>query len=324
MLSSNNKNRLNARSPNSNRLRSEKKLLNKKNQLNPISDEQSLKSINLRSLNWVGISEVQTFVQLKNYSLPCFADLHVDLRQGYRGIHMSRLYALIDSMITQKTISFKNFDQLLTLAIESQENLATQAKAIFRFELPVKTKSLKSETSGFRKYPISIRIKKSLIKETALVTLEFEIIYSSTCPQSSKLSKEFFKKQFKNKEQLQQWFDTDQIYLATPHAQRSVMKVQLQFPSSFKIDFQKEIQNIEKILGTPVQTSVKKSDEMEFAYLNAQNTMFCEDAARKVADELDRQNKKIQKYTGYRLTVQHLESLHPHNAFSQISQNFKM
>jgi GTP cyclohydrolase IB len=80
------------------------------------------------------------------------------------------------------------------------------------------------------------------------------------------------------------------------------------------------IQQIENCLQTPVQTAVKKADEMEFARLNAANTMFCEDAVRKTAAFLDL-NSNIE---GYRLTADHLESLHPHNATSQIVKNFSL
>ena len=64
-------------------------------------------------------------------------------------------------------------------------------------------------------------------------------------------------------------------------------------------------------------TAVKKADEMEFARLNAANTMFCEDAARKVAAFLD----EYSSIQSYKLTADHLESLHPHNATSQIIKN---
>ena len=48
------------------------------------------------------------------------------------------------------------------------------------------------------------------------------------------------------------------------------------------------IDRIESSLKTPVQAAVKREDEQEFARLNGQNLMFCEDAARRLQHELDK------------------------------------
>ena len=67
---------------------------------------------------------------------------------------------------------------------------------------------------------------------------------------------------------------------------------------------------IEGALKTPVQTAVKRVDEQEFAKLNGQNLMFCEDSARRLKQALDGQPC----YQDFWLRVNHLESLHAHNA----------
>ena len=70
------------------------------------------------------------------------------------------------------------------------------------------------------------------------------------------------------------------------------------------------IDSIEGALKTPVQTAVKRVDEQEFAKLNGQNLMFCEDSARRLKRALDGQPC----YQDFWLRVNHLESLHAHNA----------
>ena len=72
---------------------------------------------------------------------------------------------------------------------------------------------------------------------------------------------------------------------------------------------------IEAALGTPVQTAVKRVDEQAFARLNAENLMFCEDAARRVASVLAN-DPHIARYDA---TVAHYESLHPHDAVARVS-----
>ncbi|MBL7671288.1 MAG: GTP cyclohydrolase I FolE2 [Bdellovibrionaceae bacterium] len=79
----------------------------------------------------------------------------------------------------------------------------------------------------------------------------------------------------------------------------------------------KLIDLIENVLQTPVQAAVKREDEQEFARLNGQNLMFCEDAARRVRECLEK-SSFILDYFG---KFQHFESLHPHNAVSFIQKD---
>ena len=105
---------------------------------------------------------------------------------------------------------------------------------------------------------------------------------------------------------------------ATPHAQRSRAVVRLQLKEFSQSLIEKLIVDTELALGTPVQTTVKKIDEMEFARLNAQNLMFCEDASRKLATCIDQHDFVL----GYQLLCEHQESLHPHNASSMSAHNY--
>jgi len=75
------------------------------------------------------------------------------------------------------------------------------------------------------------------------------------------------------------------------------------------------IDRAEAALGTPVQTAVKREDEQAFARLNAENLMFCEDAARRVAAALA-VDARVQRFD---VRVSHFESLHPHDAVAQVS-----
>ena len=72
---------------------------------------------------------------------------------------------------------------------------------------------------------------------------------------------------------------------------------------------------IEEALGTPVQTAVKREDEQAFAQLNAENLMFCEDAARRVAAALS-SDARIERFDA---EVSHFESLHAHDAVARVT-----
>src|SRR3546814_3550104 len=80
-------------------------------------------------------------------------------------------------------------------------------------------------------------------------------------------------------------------------------------------DLESLVDAIEAALGTPVQTAVKREDEQAFARLNAENLMFCEDAARRVAAALSA-DERIERFDA---TVSHFESLHAHDAVARVS-----
>lgn len=286
-----------------------------KNSIN--SDEQAAVHDGYREINWVGMSKIQSCIMDQGQMIPAELDMHVSLRSGYRGIHMSRLYELQMNEFSGQMLTVQQLDHMIKQSIISQEGIAERARMRIRFHSLVRTRSLKTDTQGFRSYPVQIVVSGDGQGLNQIIT-KFEILYSSTCPQSAKLSKEYFKQSFSTPEDLQRWYDSTDVYPATPHAQRSRMTVEIVTLKDQDFQILNWIQQIEDVLKTTVQTTVKKADEMEFARLNAENTMFCEDAVRKIADFLDF-NKVM---SGYRLTAEHFESLHSHDATSQISKNF--
>ena len=164
-------------------------------------------------------------------------------------------------------------------------------------------------------------IKATLAPDGMRMELAVEVPYSSTCPCSAALARQLIQEQFRkdfegegsvDMEKVFEWLGTEEGIMATPHSQRSVAQVRVlldtdcdeAFPITALID------SIEGALKTPVQTAVKRVDEQEFAKLNGQNLMFCEDSARRLKRALDGQPC----YQDFWLRVNHLESLHAHNA----------
>ncbi len=64
-----------------------------------------------------------------------------------------------------------------------------------------------------------------------------------------------------------------------------------------------------------MQTAVKREDEQAFARLNAENLMFCEDAARRVAAALSG-DAHVERFEA---DVAHFESLHAHDAVARVT-----
>lgn len=273
------------------------------------------------TLQWVGMEDISVPLTMKMNNqrvahVVSHASSYVNLAvDDAKGIHMSRLYILLNQFSNQ------NFDQtsvvkLLNDMVESQEGLSTSAKLIFQFEVALNKPSLSGLHSGYQTYPISVTAIKT--EDQIEVELDLTISYSSTCPCSASLSRQLLsteiEKQFDgnqiSKAELTQWIASEQGSVATPHSQRSYVYIKITMAANQWPNIETLITEVEETLSTPVQTAVKRSDEQEFARLNAKNLMFCEDAARRL--KLYLSNKK--NITHYFIKVEHQESLHPHNA----------
>lgn len=240
-----------------------------------------------------------------------------------RGIHMSRLYLALQDHLQSDLVSFKLLKKSLEKFIQSQKGISQSASISLRFEWPVQRESLLSGEWGWRQYPIELSACMTQ-KETAQFFLSAKITYSSTCPCSAALSRQLvqeqFSKDFSQVDSLQvedvvQWLGKESSIVATPHAQRSHAKFKLELVEDIK-EFIEFIDLVEGRLGTPVQTIVKRQDEQEFARLNGGQLMFCEDAARKIQKALEEDDRILD----YWVQVEHLESLHPHNAVSIVTK----
>jgi GTP cyclohydrolase I len=235
-----------------------------------------------------------------------------------KGIHMSRLYLLLDELSTESSLSHATLCNLLDGFITSHEDLSDQAFVKFDFELHLRRKALITEKQGWKAYPVTIT--GQVLAGQLQVELTLKVPYSSTCPCSAALARQLIQEAFVAKFDGQQqisrdvvidWLGTTQGIVATPHSQRSVAEVKVKLNSKL-VEFPiiALIDAIEDALKTPVQAAVKRADEQEFARLNGQNLMFCEDAARRLKHALN----QLSEFDDFWLRVNHYESLHAHDA----------
>ena len=200
--------------------------------------------------------------------------------------------------------------------LSSQQGLSLSAKIDLAFELVINKPALLSNQSGFQAYPVAI--SKTITDGVINTELSLTIPYSSTCPCSAALSRqalsdavaEQFTEQQLDKSALLEWLTSQQGSVATPHSQRSYAYINMTLQGEQLPDLPTLIKQMEEAIGTPVQTAVKREDEQAFAKLNAENLLFCEDAARRLKHALE---QKTDIYN-YSFKVEHQESLHAHNA----------
>lgn len=271
------------------------------------------------ALQWVGMEEIAVPLALETstgnrQTVAAKAGVFVSLDdRTAKGIHMSRLHALLNQL-ADEPFQKSTLDTLLENMVTSQHGISHSARINLAFDLLLPKSSLLSNESGFQTYSIEIEGKR--VKEQHEYTLSLTVPYSSTCPCSAALSRQLFAdaldKQFTtssiDKQALLSWAHNTTV--ATPHSQRSYAYLTLCLGNHDWPALPALIAQLEEAIGTPVQTMVKRTDEQEFARLNADNLMFCEDAARNIKTMLE-QTYWIKDYW---FKVEHQESLHAHNA----------
>ncbi|MBB1386770.1 GTP cyclohydrolase I FolE2 [Pseudoalteromonas sp. SG45-5] len=273
-------------------------------------------------LDWVGMAEIELPFIFESRDLApvtvnakarAFVNLH---KEDAKGIHMSRLYLALDVLSTEQQVNPQTLANTLNTFISSHENLSDKAQIEFKFELPLRRKSLLSGKVGWKSYPLTLTstIEHNIIS----YELTVDVTYSSTCPCSAALARQLIQNAFNEKfdqdtlsqKDVHEWLGTTQGIVATPHSQRSIANVKVKLNNDInEFDVVNLINTLENELKTPVQAAVKREDEQEFARLNGQNLMFCEDAARKIKASLEASN-----YADYWLQINHYESLHAHDA----------
>ncbi|HOX71942.1 MAG TPA: GTP cyclohydrolase FolE2 [Dokdonella sp.] len=274
-------------------------------------------------LDWVGMEEIAVPVRLANsqgdvVQSPARVAAFVNLKRAEaRGIHMSRLYLHVDRHLSDELLTPCSLRRLLRDFLDSHAELSDRARISIRFDHMVRRAALASDNSGWKTYPVVV---DATMQDGAFAfELETEVLYSSTCPCSAALARQLIQEQFAadfsedkalDRAAVLEWLGKETGIRATPHSQRSSARVRVRLAAGFDIPIVDLIDLIEQALRTPVQTAVKREDEQAFALLNGQNLMFCEDAARRMQQALDDDERILDFW----LRAAHLESLHPHDA----------
>lgn len=276
------------------------------------------------TLDRVGMSGVELVLRLRDASgeifrTPARADAAVSLDdEQVKGIHMSRLFLSLNNHLADAELSLPLVNEILKEFIQTHQDMSANSYLTLSYEHSLKRPALLSDHAGWRAYPI--RIHSALQQGKFQHQLSVRLTYSSACPCSAALSRQLiqqaFEKAFGDRSELThdeifQWLGTQEAILAVPHSQRSHADVTVELDSALD-DFPIEslIDYLERVIATPVQTAVKREDEQEFARLNGANLMFCEDAARKLKAALT----QLEGIKDFRVEINHLESLHPHDA----------
>lgn len=275
------------------------------------------------ALAWVGMDRIEAPVLLAApHGLilsPARIAAAVNLTAAQaRGIHMSRLYLLIEQSLAREPLSPSLLRRLLRAFLESHHGLSDRARLRLSFDFLVRRPALVSEHWGWRAYPVTVGAL--LEPEGFELELSVAVEYASTCPCSAALARQIIQRRFEesfpegvalDRERVREWLGSAEGIAATPHGQRSRAELKVRLRPGFgELPILDLIDLAEAALGTPVQAAVKREDEQAFAALSGANPMFCEDAARRLKRALDRD----ERFLDFWIRASHFESLHPHDA----------
>jgi GTP cyclohydrolase I len=275
------------------------------------------------TLDWVGMSDIHQPLLVRDGEntkhVQTKVQIYVDLGDELaKGIHMSRLYLILDEHSETRPLTAAGLKLLLRSLLESHRELSTRAFVQFDFDYYLRRPALVSDNSGWNSYPVTI--KGTLLDGEITLEISVNVQYSSTCPCSAALARQLIQNQFEEDfgssgeakiSDVHDWLGTEQGIVATPHSQRSDARILVRLRDGL-VDFPITdlIDEVENTLKTPVQTAVKREDEQEFARLNGQNLMFIEDSGRKLKDQLNGDDR----FADFWVRVEHHESLHAHDA----------
>ena len=275
------------------------------------------------TLEWVGMAGIHQPLAIKDgqaiRQVQSKVQIYVNLGDAHaKGIHMSRLYLILDEHSETRPLTTAGLKLLLRSMLESHRDLSSRAFVQFDFDYYLRRPALVSDNSGWNSYPVSIR--GELMDGEIALELSLNVQYSSTCPQSAALARQLIQQQFEtdfgsagqvSAADVNAWLGTEQGIVATPHAQRSDARILVRLDDGIEhFPITDLIDAAEDTLQTPVQTAVKREDEQEFALRNGQNLMFIEDAGRKLKDRFDSDTR----LSDFWVRIEHHESLHAHDA----------
>jgi GTP cyclohydrolase IB len=282
-----------------------------------LNDYQKLPNQSIIPIDEVGIENFRIPLSFKHddeviMNHDCKASMFIYLDEGKTGANMSRFCKILQENALNTHVTSKFIENTLTryrkeLRDFQNEDLIPEAKLELNLSYPVKQKSLKSDNWGWQYYDLKLSGKQTKDYSTLEITIKYE--YSSTCPCSLSMAKQYEKDFAEGK-------TTEGTGIAVAHSQRSIATISVTIDLDTDFQIIDLIDHAKEALPTETQSLVKRIDEQAFAILNGENPLFVEHATRRLSIVLD-QDKRI---IDWKAKVQHLESLHSHDAVATIKK----
>jgi GTP cyclohydrolase I len=241
----------------------------------------------------------------------CEASMWVNCPAGKTGINMSRLCSILQDEGAAAPVNAKLLKQVLTryrtdLRDYDHEEKLPEAFLKIALSYPVKQLSLKSHNWGWQYYRTLVEGRETRDEGARLyITLEYE--YSSTCPCSLSMAKQY-------EADYAAGLVTEGNGIGVAHGQRSRATVKVEISPDGRFGVEDLIDLMRQAIPTETQSLVKRVDEQAFAILNGANPMFVEHASKRLYKVLNG-DARLKDWI---VSLEHFESLHSHNACAVI------
>ena len=248
----------------------------------------------------VGISGLRTILKLSNAgSETHFAaevDLFIDLPEDRKGIHMSRLVESINDVVSKSSRRSKaSFEKLGVdvLAELRKRHRYSNGEITIRTTLFMSRHTPVTNKQTDEPYDVSIGVVSK--GERIFKNMRVKAIGNTLCPHSLETTH------------------------GKAHVQRAELDLLIEAPIKEKIPLEELINICENSFSSPTYTVLKTVDEAAVVEEMFRNPKFVEDVAR----DCFRQTKNL-GFTGrVKIRATSYESIHKHNAVSEIERAFE-
>lgn len=113
------------------------------------------------ALDRVGMSQIECPVMVSSGGselaiTPARVDAYVDLHASHKGIHMSRLFLIVEKRLTTKPLSPALLVEVAEEFLRTHVDISSSAHVRVNFDLMIRRPALLSKNSGWRTYPVSL------------------------------------------------------------------------------------------------------------------------------------------------------------------------
>jgi GTP cyclohydrolase IV len=248
----------------------------------------------------VGISGLRTSLKLANAGnethFGAEIDLYIDLSEDRKGIHMSRLVESINDVISKSSRrSRASFEKLGMDILAELKKRHKYSKG----EITIKTTFFLSRhtpiTGKRTDEPYDVAIGVISRGEKLFKSMRVRAIGNTLCPHSLETTH------------------------GKAHVQRAELDLLIEAPIKEKIPLEELITICENSFSAPTYTVLKTEDEAAVVEEMFRNPKFVEDVAR----DCFRQTKNLEFTGRVKIRATSYESIHKHNAVSEIERVFE-
>ncbi|MCL4519272.1 MAG: GTP cyclohydrolase I FolE2 [Thaumarchaeota archaeon] len=252
------------------------------------------------TIDRVGISGLRTALRLNNRGgetdFLAEIDLFIDLDTERKGIHMSRLVESINEVVSKGSRKARHSFETLGAGILSE---LKRRHKYGRAEITMKTTMFMRRhtpvTGKITDEPYDVAIKVISSGSETLKNLRVRAIGNTLCPHSLETTG------------------------GKAHVQRAELDLQIETSIKEKIPLEELIEICDKSFSTPTYTVLKTVDEAALVEDMFRNPKFVEDVAR----DCFKQTKNLNFKGRVKIRATSLESIHKHNAISEIERVFE-